>query len=542
MADNITFSVGAEDGEAISSFMKLTKAEKAMEIQTMKGNRALQQRSKAQREAARAAEAATRQTDAHNKGMVAGAVAAAKHAKALGLVGAAAGAVGIAFSEMAAQHRHLMEEAQRSNQAASGIREFVALQKPGAAGQKHVKDTMITGALAGVKMAEVGTMAQPIQSATDTNGDGVLQPAEKAAFQTDFGAALKLRQVGVAAQDAQTVVTSGRARGAGGDVSADKLIVASDRSEAGPADFARSVSAMGQFKDTDTALALTTALSKEEKNFGELPTLVRSLGQVLSEASDESKFSKKFGLAGLSESDKIASLRAQAIQTGDPSLSEAERLQQFTAAFKNEGLDETKARAMGIAVRQGSTVASTLGALGNMQAGVADRKVAALRADPVLGSLMRAEETAAMVEVDAVYGAEATAARDERARAQARGIQLRQYGGGQAVNEDGTAKPVEFDVWSPIDSIKNLQPVLSGHTRAALNGMPSTGMNAPVIDPAAPGTAQTDEALRNVAEALRENNTHTAELNKNFAQFAGEKMALGAGRALGAIGNSEERQ
>jgi hypothetical protein len=336
----------------------------------------------------------------------------------------------------------------------------------------------------------------------DENGDGRLDAKEQAKFDEDTTAAFRLAQLGISAKDAQTVVTAGRSKGRGGTESADKLIAASDLSAAGPADFARSASAMGQFADSDTALAVATALTKEEKNFEQIPTLVRGAAVTLGAAADDSEFSKKYGLKGLSESEKIAKLREIGAREGK-GATEEERVADFSRGFKNAGLDEEKARALGILVRQADTVESTRAKLGSVDAGLAERKVAALEADPLVGSRMQSDQAAAVTALNQLYGPEAGPAREKRAALMQRGAELNRLGAGIGVDQEtGEAKPW----YSP--------GRLFGGISATGRRIRETGGNTELSDG---GEAGLKGSLDELVKSLREN-TEATRQNSGAAQ------------------------
>jgi hypothetical protein len=450
-------------------------------------------------------------------GMRRGIGAAVAFAGSLAGVGTAAAAAMAVIRSLTAAHEHQMDVAKRSDEGAKGLKEFIALQAEGDAGKQHVKDAVLKGAAAGVSAKDVGAMAQPIQSVVDSDGDGKLNAEEKAKFDEDFAAALALRQAGVAADDAQKVITSGRSKGIGGKESADKLTAAADISAAGPSDFARSASAMGQFADQDTALAVATALTQEEKNFEQIPTLVRGAAKVLGQANDESDFSKKYGLAGLSEADKIAKLREEGKRRGKGGTEE-ERIASFSRSFRNDGMDEEAARAMGILVRQGEGVASAREKIVGAESGLAEKKVGALLADPLAGSAMRSEQAAAGAEATALYGPEAEGSRDKAAYDKARAADLQRFGGGQAVNEDGTLKGVfSWDSYAgSMAAARNGMPVQRGFERQQAGG----------------GDEKLAASLEALNKSLQENTAATV------ANSAGAKKQTPVG---GSAGNAEEK-
>lgn len=361
-------------------------------------------------------------------------------------IGTAAGAVALAISSLREEHQRLLEKANASDAGAKGLKEFIALQAPGDAGREHVKQAVLKGAAAGVNAEAVGAIAQPIQSVVDANGDGVLDAEEKKKFDEDFGAALTLQKQGIKPEDAASVITANRTRGIGGSVAADKLIAAADKSVGGPADFARAGAAINQFENTDTGLAVATALTAEGTPLEQLPTLVRGAALTLGSANDDSEFSKKFGLAGLSEEEKIAKLREEGKRRGK-GATEEERIADFSRSFKSKeggSLDEEKARAMGLLVRQGGIFDSTLEAVRAAEgSGLAEQKAAALAADPLAGSAMRSDAAAALQQADAMYGRESDAAREKKARLQEKGAWLTREGGEAGV-DPATGQAIGF--------------------------------------------------------------------------------------------------
>lgn len=386
-------------------------------------------------------EESTKATQLQKGAFLSGAKSALNYGAAIVGLGSAAAVATSAIRTLVAVNEHWKEVGDRQNQQGAGLKEFVALQKPGEAGQQHVKETLKRGAAAGLTPEQVAAIAQPIQSVVDENGDGALDENEKAKFTEDTGAAFRLAQMGISAEDAQTVITSGRSRGMGGATAADKLTAASDLSAAGPADFARAASALGQFQDYDTGLAAATALTKEEKNFEQIPTLLRGAALTLGSANDDSDFSKKFGLAGLSESEKIQRLRELGAQQGE-GATEEERIASFSRGFKNYGLDEEKARALGILVRQGETVTSTRERLQNVQPGLTEEKVAALAANPLTAGTLAADQAKATAAINNLYGNESERGKAANQRALERGAELQRGGLSIGVDkESGQALP-----------------------------------------------------------------------------------------------------
>lgn len=437
-------------------------------------------------------------------------------------IGSAATIASAGLRALTSAQEHQMALAKQSDTAAAGLKEFIALQAPGEEGQAHVKAAVLRGADAGVGAEAVGKMAQPIQSVVDANGDGKLNAEERKKFDEDFGAALTLQKIGVGAEDASTVITANRTKGIGGSVAADKLIAAADKSVGGPADFARAGAAINQFENTDTGLAVATALTAEGTPLEQLPTLVRGAALTLGSANDESEFSKKFGLVGLSEEEKIAKLREEGKKRGK-GATEEERIADFSRSFKSKeggSLDEEKARAMGLLVRQGGMFNSTLEAVRAAEgSGLAEQKAAALEADPIAGSQMQSQRALVQGQANAAYGVEAQAARDAQAQREGKGAILRKYGGDIAVDESGAAKKITQD---PID-------VITGYLKAIMGGMQVKGGDDPTSKN---GPQDVPKSMDALTKALQENTEATR------ANSGATKTTKAVG---GAASNAEEK-
>lgn len=444
-------------------------------------------------------------------------------ATALGKVAAAGAVAGVALDEMAAAHTRAMEAAKRSDAAGAGLMGFAALQAPGEEGQAHVRRTVIAGGRAGLKTDATGTIAQAIQSIADADGNRKLEGAEKTSFDDSFGAALKLGQLGVKPEDIQNAITAAMVRGESGSMEADKTVLAAGASKLDEGDFAASAAAMQQWQDSDAAKAAVAAMSRTEAK-GELPTLTRAAAQALGQAGDSSEFSAKFGLAGLSEADKIAKLREVGAREGTGATAE-ERVASFSRTLTDKGLDETKARAVGALLREGASFEQTLGSLRDLKPGgdLVGARLSELKKDPVIASLMQSREAAAMQEVNDLYGESAGAARDERAQALSRGAELTAYGGGRAVDPTtGEEKGVGFSA-NPLEAFglfsQTNRDIIGGRLAAMWNGMPGTGFNGTGVnqDRDKTGGERLELTLNKLAESL-DRNTKATEANSTSAR------------------------
>lgn len=454
-----------------------------------------------------------------------GASGAAAFAGSLGVVGAAAAAVGAALDEVSARHERLMEKAKRSDAMATGMKDLVMALPGGAEGEAALKAITKIGAENGMAPDAIASMAAPIYATADKSGDGKLDAKEQAAFDANLKAGAALGSTGVTADDATNIILAGDNKGVGGQDTAAKLLTAATISKRGPAQFSRSASAISQFDDLNTGMAVTTALSAAELNPERLAERTKDAQLSLSSASDKSKFSQKYGLAGLTASEKIAKLRNDAVASGD--------VKKFTDEFQNiEGFDEGKATSMAMLVQQGelfSTAEKGIRASGAKDLAPTIQK---LKDNPITGSQMRSAEAAATSGFVDAFGAESDPAREERAAALARGAELQRYGGGRAVNEAGEEKPFDFAPWNILGA--DNRDVIGGRFSAMMNGMPGTGFNrnGPNQDPKTSGFEKLEAQLAMLNDTLAKNNEITAA-NTNASKTT---KAVG-----GAASNAEEK-
>lgn len=452
----------------------------------------------------------------------AGAGHAARFAGSLAGIGSAAVAAGASIRGLMAIQEHQQAIGDRQARAGLGLKEFVALQAPGAEGEAHVNKTLIAGASMGLTPEQTAAMAQPIQSVVDTDGDGRLDEKEKAKFDEDTTAAFRLAQLGVAPEDAGQVITGNRTKGIGGSMASNKLIAAADKSVGGPADFARAASAINQFEDSDTGLAVATALTAEGTPLEQLSTLTRGAALTLGSANDDSDFSKKFGLTGLSEAEKIAKLQEEGDRLGKGDTREA-RIADFSRSFKSKeggGLDEEKARAMGLLVRQGDMFASTREALANVDPEMLSGKIAQLEKSPLTRGTLLAEEAKATAAVGTFFGPEAAGGERKRQARLERGAELQR--GGLSIGTD------------PESGAATLSP---GRLFAEIVGS-MTGAGT-FRGKESGGTEGVKEALQELRDAMLRNNEL---LEKNSAATA-ENTGASRGKTPvgGAASNAEEK-
>ncbi len=426
---NITLRIDAEDAEAVQSFLKLTRAERNLEVQTRKTNAAMVDKEV--------------QSKRVSKELFGVSKSALKAVGGMIGIGTAASAFATVTREIERMDQALVESAKKANAQGRGLREFAALQAPGKEGQKFVRETLLKAAEYGVSPEQAAQVAQPIQSLADKDGNGILSATERKEYEPDFGASLGLIQSGVASEDALRVITAGRARSQSGAESADLLIRASETSAQGPATFARSISSTGEFSDQKEALSILSALTKEQTDPGKLPAAMERLGLVLGKVGEEGetgKFTKKFGLAGMAETEKVDALRQYGAANGQ-GATEDDRVRDFTAKLPNEkGLSKEQAIDLARVVRQAESATGTRGILENDSVGRLDAARAKLMADPITrGAILEDRQKAIAENVD-LMGPQAVDAQARLGKRQMEGAKALAKGDVDAVTPSGELK------------------------------------------------------------------------------------------------------
>ena len=551
MASNITLKIDARDEGAVRAFLELGEAERNLEVKIRKGNVALKERE--QRE--RAVAAGTRKTAAETRAAGKDAEHAgtrmfnmgrdtARAIQAFAGFGASVGILRAVQQELAGIDNALVASAKSANIQQKGLREFVALQAEGPEGTKFVGETLIAGAQRGLTPEQTGAIAQPIQSIVDVNGDGRLDTGEKAAFATDFGAAAGMSEAGVASEDALKIVTAGRARGQSGQESADLMAAAAALSALGPSDVAKSISATSEFSDQKQALSILTGLSKEQTETKKLPAAMERLGIILGksgEVGETAGFSKKYGLEGLTETQKIEALRQYGLQHGEGDTAAA-RVRSFTATLPGEkGLAKETALDLARVIRQTDTVTSARGALDEGSAGALDAILKKNIESPLSGPGIVADRQAALAAVGQLIGPQSQEAQARLSRRQIAGARMVQEGDVLNVTPGGESKAISEQSWSAW----------------AKRGLESMGRSASVGYGAGPGLMEIERqqavaqaapqanmegvmsVQRELVEQLKRNNELLSENNSVTAQ----NSAASRGRAPvgGSAGNAEEK-
>lgn len=463
---------------------------------------------------------------------------------ALGSMGAGITVVRSIATEVARLDEAMVASALSSNTMSKSLRELVALQNGGAEGNKLIADALIKGAQRGLKPEQSAPIAQTIQSIVDMNGDGSLDESERGAFDKDFGAAAGLIESGVAPEDALKIITAGRARGQSGDVSADLTAKGASLSALAPSDVAKSISATSEFSDQKEALAILTGLSKEQTETGKLPAATERLGVLLGksgEVGETEAFSKKYGLIGLTETQKVEALRQYGAQHGE-GATEEERIRSFTATLPGEkGLGKEAAIDLARVVRQSASIQSTREALESGAEGTLDSMLQKGIDNPLTGPGIVADRQAALAAVGKIIGPQAEASQAALARRQVEGGAAIAEGDVANVNEDGTAKAFGEQTWGAwgrkfIEGAGRSASVGYGYAPGAAQIEADNRARAERPQSNMEGVMRVQESL---VEELRRNNDL---LEKNNAATEGNTAAAAAKRPVGgAAGNAEER-
>lgn len=518
---NITLKIDAEDGDAVKSFLKLTQAERNLEMQTKRSNKAMKEKELQSRRS--------------SEGMLSLGKSAGKAILAIGGITGVAGAFALVTREVERMDQALIDSAKRANEQSRGLREFAALQAAGPEGQKFMRETLIKGAARGLMPDQTAQIAQPIQSLADKDGDGKLSAEERKQFDTDFDAAAGLAEASVAPEDALRVITAGRARGQSGQESADLLIRAAETSAQGPATFARSISATGEFSDQKEALSILSALTKEQTDTGKLPAAMERLGLVLGkvgETGETAKFTKKFSLEGLSETEKIAKLREYGAQHGEGETEE-ERVRDFTSKLPSEkGLSKEQAIDLARVVRQASSATATRGILERDAEGRLDSALKKGMDDPLIAAGVLQDRQKALTATTGLIGPQAEDAKKRLAKRQIAGAERLEAGDVDAVTETG-----ELKAFGDLPFMQKIGRVLESNQSAGF------GYGA------GPGAAAVEQQSREQAAAPRATNEGVQQKHAELiealranteATLGNSKATAGKAPAGGAASNAEE--
>lgn len=349
------------------------------------------------------------------------------------LAAMAGGVVGIQGLITAAKEyeNHLNRIADKSDEITKKTIALAALQEPGKA-QEAVKRASGLGARYGVDMGRSANTVQLLQSLN--NGDLEIGLREaKTAF--------RLSQLGVDDESLKTIATQASAKNISLQKMGGAFYAAAEISPLDVSDIAKAAPGIASYKDPLTGVSAITAMAAGGVPTGQLQDATKDLGMALAMESDLTKKATKqlkpYGIEyqNLSEIEQLQALR-QIIpdldQSGDLSIPEV---------MKAGITEQQKARSLAIGINQMATLEQARAAVENVPEDALGRTVERIRAEsPEINSSMLADEASATREYQAVYGPEATKARERKLREQDVGLQLIEKGYGRLV-DDETGRP-----------------------------------------------------------------------------------------------------
>lgn len=507
---NVNLRIDAEDAEAVRAFLKVTTAERNLEVQTRRTNAAMKSKEI--------------QSKKNTEGLLKmGRSAGAAVAGMAGFAGVT-GTLNMVYREIERVNEALIASSKRANEASGSLRSWVQIQA-GPEGDKLIRETILAGANRGLTPNQVGQVAQPLQSLADKDGSGTLDAEERKAFDNYFAAAAGMAELGVDSADALKVIGSGAARGLTGQESADKLLAAADASFQDPKALAKAIAETGEFSSLEEALAVLTATTIENQEPGTFGTSMKRLGLILGKAGEQSKegaaFNKKFGLEGLSESEKLTALAKYGARTGK-GATEEERIRDFTAGLSNEeGITKEASVDLARAVRAAWKAESTRAMLDSQSEGWMERSLQKQLDNPLTGPGILSDRQKALAEAGGLLGPQAEEAQRLLAERQIEGAGMLAKGDVANVTPEGEAAPLSQRTWGAW---------IRGAGSAVLEAM---GPGASVGYGYAPGAAAWDameaakpapveaadvlQAQRELTEALKAN-TEATRANSGAAQ------------------------
>lgn len=419
---------------------------------------------------------------------------------------------------------YMMKRTERADAEARAMKDLVLALPEGAEGDALKAQIMQTGAEFGLKPGQSAETAMPLYAAYDKDGSGTLDEGEKKGFDSALKGAAALQATGTEAADATNLQLAASNMGVGGMEASAKAMKAAQMSMRGTDVIAKAAAPMSQFDDFDTGMATITALSKGELNEGRIPERVKDAQMALSSANDTSEFSKKYGLAGLTQGEKIEKLYSAAVESGD--------VKGFTDQFSTvKGMDEGKSTSLALLVQQGALYKSSLEELKAVKPEEATAAVDKLRNDKLTRSVMATDQATAGIAVHGMIGEGSDKAYEARMREIALGQELTAHGGGQAVDpETGLPKP--------LSGIASSYDRISGTVKAAWNGMPVFGREDSGLGKS-DGFESFNKNQAALTKAIEENNRLLAENNQaTAANTAGTKKTTPVG---GNPSNAEEK-
>lgn len=355
---------------------------------------------------------------------------------------------------------------------ARALREFASINDT-PEGRAFVADQVKKGAAKGLNAGEVGAMGMTIQSSFDVNGDNKLDEKERAKFDEGMGVGADMVNLGISAADAQGVITSAAAR----DISTTRMsnafqIAAEKSGKMGPGQMAAVVPSTQQYSTAEAGLAVATAISGEEAP-DRVAEKVRASQRALGPGADAGKFAKKFKLQGLSEIERIEKVSAYAIEHGDQSLSENERVAAFSRQLSDPkyGLDIQQAEGVGMLLRQRGKLRDTYDAMTEIAStdrNLVGERAANLYKSPDQNSELQGRIQAANLQYEQSFGSAAKAAREEKRIRRDEGATYQAVGRRDLVNQ-ATGESNAPEVIAPFAGIPLIGPLMPEFETRSIN-------------------------------------------------------------------------
>lgn len=450
--DEVVFRVSADEAKALQSFQRLIDKQNQVDNQSKKSTRRVQEQKSAVGGLGMAI-----------KGLAAGAgFASMNQALQTGL--------GLLRSYDEYLDRIVN---QQERLGGSAMRSFVGIT-PGAAGAQFREQTFRTGAAAGVGIEAAASLMQPIRSISGTD--------EEAMQRYQF--ALQGLQIGMEPQSVTDVAIQAAGKGLAPGVAPSQLVTAAAMSARGEATFAKAAPETLDYSDWATAMSSITALSVGVTE-SKLPEATRAAGRVFGAAGDTSEFSEAYGLAGMSELEKVAELRRQAEETYDPEsgISMEIHIEQFTQGF-TEFLGEMDRIAAQNLVRQGDLFQETYTAVQAAPVDAITQRRNEILADPTVRTANLEEVAGAREEFEQIYGRDVGRATRGRAQEISTATGLIEGGAGYLVGENMELGIIGRLISTLENLDANMSPLMSGTIQQGASRM----------------EAQSPEATRRVQE------------------------------------------
>ena len=405
--DEVVFRVSADEAKAMAAFQRLLDKQQQIDRQTQRGTTRVQQQSNA----------LDKWATNLAKGIAGGAGFATMN-QAL--------QTGIGLIQQYDDHLGRITD-KMDRFGGSTRRAFAGIQQPGEEGQQFMQRAYTEGARSGLTAEEVERVLVPLQSSSATPEEAMAR----------FGFASLAIQAGVGPEEAMSIERLGIARSMAPGEASNKLVAAAALSGMSEADFAMAAPRTTDFGSWDSSMAAIAALSVSTPE-GQLPTTVGAAARVFGPAADRSAFSEQYGLAGMTEPEKIVELWRQAAEDYDPAsgVQWDEHLREFARSFgefltsNEERLAAQQLVQQGLLFGRALTASRTAG-----QDLLQDRVDTIMRDDPVIRSAQLSREARATQDLYQIYGPESEMARKRQERMIAAGAQWTESGGGAWVGE-----------------------------------------------------------------------------------------------------------